>query len=84
MAASCKSCGAPVVWALTEGRKRIPLDAEPNPAEPDRHVPLTIEGGGLEAVGWDGPMRVVRAVPKAGNLRTHYATCPQAKAHRRG
>lgn len=82
--AACKSCRAPILWALTEARKRIPLDAEPNPADPSRLVPITVEGGGLEVVGWDGPMRVVRAVPKAGNMRTHYASCPNAKGHRRG
>lgn len=30
--ATCRSCGAAIVWAVTARGVRIPLDAEPNPA----------------------------------------------------
>ena len=29
MSAQCGSCHAPVVWAITEKGKRMPVDAEP-------------------------------------------------------
>jgi hypothetical protein len=84
--AVCKSCKRPVVWAKTVDGKMMPLDAEPDPARPERHVPVTVECGGVEHEGsprWEGPLRIVRSVPGRGNLRTHYATCPNAKRHRR-
>lgn len=28
----CTACGAPIRWTVTEGRKRLAVDAEPNPA----------------------------------------------------
>lgn len=28
MAATCRSCGAPVIWCLTANGKRLPLDAD--------------------------------------------------------
>ncbi len=29
MSATCRSCGAAIVWAVTENGKRMPLDAKP-------------------------------------------------------
>lgn len=29
MAATCRSCGAEIVWAITKSGKRMPLDADP-------------------------------------------------------
>lgn len=28
----CPACGAPIRWTVTEGRKRLAVDAAPNPA----------------------------------------------------
>jgi hypothetical protein len=29
--ATCRSCGAQIVWAVTEAGKRMPVDPEPSP-----------------------------------------------------
>lgn len=74
---ACRSCGAPIRWALTERGRRIPLDPEPYTGpEPsglfrlDGRVPtaIAVPPGALEA----GPV-----------YRSHFATCPNAALHRR-
>jgi hypothetical protein len=65
--AVCKSCGAPIEWAHTKNGKRVPLD------------PGTAENGNLR-LDDDG---VVHHAPGEGDRVTHFATCPNAKAHRR-
>lgn len=75
-----------MVWAetvATESKpgRRIPLDA--NPAEPARAA--RVEGGNLLFTGGtsgDGtPM--VRYVTN-GPHQTHFVSCPNARAHRKG
>ena len=87
----CLSCKAPVIWTVTERRKRMPVDAEP------------VEGGTIllshRRVGSppvalvQGPLEIeqLRAQhersPQEGPLRlhtSHFATCPNAARHRRG
>lgn len=75
----CRSCHAPVIWAVTEKAKSMPVDAEPSEAGT-----LALERrdriGGLP--GGAPPLaRVVRPDLRFGrtDLRTsHFATCPQA------
>lgn len=77
---ACRSCGAPVVWALTEAAKPMPLDkAEPTAAD--------------NLIAWQdeaGVLRVRYAHPSGLGLgpgertaTSHFATCPNANAHRR-
>jgi hypothetical protein len=81
--ALCKSCNEPVRWAIhaTTGR-RMPLDPE---ATPD---------GNIAVVGWDDttggmPTPIVKVNAPEGEPVTeyryvsHFATCPDAAAHRR-
>lgn len=84
--ARCRSCQAPVVWATTvatdtKAGRRIPIDADP--ADPTRALRVKI--GNLlfinETAGDGSPL--VRYVT-GGPHRTHFATCPNAKGHRRG
>jgi hypothetical protein len=68
----CRSCQAPVQWAITENGKRMPLDADPVP------------GGGVTELGTDADgALLVRATPNAGTRSSHFASCPNAKEHRR-
>lgn len=79
---ACRSCGAPIVWAIAAGSsRRIPLDADPT------------DDGNLIVVRhrWDGPDRTIPIVhvvdEDAGTdglrFRSHFATCPDAKSWRR-
>lgn len=87
MASTCRSCKAPVVWVVTEatdtkpGRK-MPLDADPS--RPGKA--LVVEDGNLVFTGaraGDGTW-IVRYVPKGPrHYRSHFATCPNAKSHRK-
>lgn len=72
--AKCFSCGAEIVWALTEKGKRMPVDAEP------------VADGNLELdVRTDPPLAIVHGQPTLdGGPRyvSHFATCPNADRHR--
>jgi hypothetical protein len=67
----CRSCDAPIVWALTEKGARMPLDAEPTPA------------GSLVLV--DGIARRPQIGEDVPYLQyvSHFATCPNADRHRK-
>lgn len=77
---SCGSCGAPIRWAKTPAGKRIPLDAEPDRARGNvrlgyiggEELALVLAGAELEAARIDGDL-----------FLAHFATCPNAAAHRR-
>lgn len=77
-AVPCRSCGASIVWARTRQRgKFIPLDAEP-----------TALGNLVIAPPWGAdPPTVDHFTSDAGVARerytSHFATCPNAKLHRR-
>lgn len=74
--ATCKSCGAEIVWAKTPAGKSMPLDADPHP---DGNVSLT-PGGALVL-----PADLVESGKKIGSkrYRSHFASCPGAAAHRK-
>lgn len=78
---TCRSCPEHIIWttSVTTG-KRMPVNAEP---DPDRGNVLLLSGN-------DGPeSRVLTAAevmarPTRGGLYlSHFATCPNARAHRR-
>lgn len=80
---TCRSCRASVIWCLTEKGKRMPIDADPE--EPRR--PLTVADGNLIICkqGEAGEADTVRYVPAGrGRYRSHFASCPDSKSHRRG
>jgi len=70
---TCRSCGALIVWALTEGGKRMPVDTQ---ADPEGSLALwRAEGEWRTKViqsDWHGP-----------RYRPHFATCPDAESWRR-
>ncbi len=69
----CRSCGAQILWLKTAKGKAIPVDIKPTP---DGNMVID-----------DGIARVLKkGEPVAGGkLRwtSHFATCPNAAAHRK-
>jgi hypothetical protein len=74
---ACRSCSAPIVWALTERGKRMPVDAEPS------------ADGNIVLIAPDDPRDepVARIAGLADRTeerhRSHFVTCPQASSWRR-
>lgn len=79
---ACRSCGAEVVWAVTEAGRRMPIDAQPvdggnvilHPAERGQSPTATVVGKQPQPslFGDDGP-----------RYTSHFATCPNAAEHRK-
>lgn len=72
--ARCRSCDAPVVWKRTEAGKAMPID------------PAPVAGGNVVLLD-DDQVHVLHADESADGVDTyvsHFATCPNAKGHRRG
>ena len=69
MTATCKSCGARIIWAITGNGKKMPVDAKPT----DKGN-IVLEGEEPVAVYVD---------PGTGTHTSHFATCPNAAEHRK-
>jgi len=80
MADTCKSCNAPIVWAITPKGKRAPIDAEPSDKgniriQTDAAAPIAHYLSEIE-------LAAARASGERLHL-SHFVTCPQAAQHRR-
>lgn len=69
----CKSCGAPIQWVKTDRGKAMPLDPEPVPGG---NVVVSKEPG-------EEPVAHVCEPNEHSAYVSHFATCPNAKKHRR-
>lgn len=77
----CRSCGAEIIWCVTENGKAIPVTAKPN------------ENGNIKLVSADDPRepfvaKVLKkneqsAQPKTFRYISHFVDCPNAAHHRR-
>lgn len=76
MSAECSSCGAHIIWALTEKGKRMPVDAVPTR---NGNIVLEDDGRSVKAVVRDAMLPGVQAL-----YISHFATCPNAARHRKG
>lgn len=80
--AKCSSCGAAIIWAVMPSGKRMPLDAEPDQGKGCiRVIPLgdgSVRGEILKDVELQDAATAL--VPL---FVSHFATCPNAKAHRK-
>lgn len=88
----CTSCGAPILWAVTETGKRIPVDREPVAGGNLRLATVERDADGKVTVCDISPptARVVGATidlfdPGDNGERwmPHHATCPQANEWRK-
>ena len=69
---TCRSCNAPIIWAVTERGRDMPVNAEPSP---DGSIQL------LEHESSTPLARVLKVADRFGktNLhRSHFADCPDA------
>ena len=75
---TCRSCGAPIRWGVTEKGQRIPLDPD---AVPNGNVVVTAWAEGNPQIRVFAPGDVPHGEP----LRyfSHFVTCPQAGEWRR-
>lgn len=90
MSAACSSCGAPIEWAVSERGKRMRVDADP---VTEGNILLSHRRVGEPPVAlYQSPEEIeqLRAQhersPQEGPLLlflSHFATCPNARAHRR-
>lgn len=81
MSDHCRSCGAPIIWAVTEAARRlIPIDAQP------------VQNGNIELISPSDPREshIARVLGRLGKTRSlgplhvsHFSTCPNAETHRR-
>jgi hypothetical protein len=71
----CRTCGARVLWVVTERGNKMPLDADPDPAGrfvlADGDPPLAVYVGEGSA-----------ARPGEGRYQSHFASCPDSKKWR--
>lgn len=70
---ACRSCGAKIVWGVTEAEKAIPLDHPP-----ERRLVLVGTRGYSSSKHPGAP-----DVRSMLSFVAHFATCPNAAEHRR-
>lgn len=73
----CRSCAAPVIWAVDEKGAKLPIDAEP------------VADGALQLEWRGGPLPLARKVSvklafgRRNLRRSHFKSCPDAGSWRR-
>lgn len=76
----CRSCNAPIFWSTHPGTgKPNPIDDE---AVPDGNIRLDLEAGTYVVLA--GSM--LQEARARGEIlhKSHFATCPNSKTHRKG
>lgn len=76
----CTSCGAPIRWVVTKRGRRMPLDPDQN-SERGNVKPCTVGGETVWAVLAGNELASARANHEELYV-SHFATCPNAAAHR--
>ena len=72
--AECRSCKAPVYWAVTTAGNRMPVDVDQVP------------GGNVELVdrsAADPLARIVKPEPAVERYRSHFVSCPDRREWKR-
>jgi hypothetical protein len=76
--AKCRSCGAPMIWAvMASTKRRMPLDAEPHP-----DGTIEIQPDGTYGVLKGDVLAEARAAG-AKLYRSHFASCKQSREWRK-
>jgi hypothetical protein len=86
--ATCKSCGATIIWAHVTKKDgspgKMPFDPEPREDGTHRMTVREVDGRAEVKAFWVAAKARDGFLADGGNLRTsHFATCPNAEQHRR-
>lgn len=92
--ATCRSCRARIVWAITDGGRKMPVDLEPVSSEgvllPEARKGELVLWYEVNERGWPIGGQLVsfatleqRRDPNVPLWRSHFATCPNSTSHRR-
>jgi hypothetical protein len=74
----CKSCGALILWTLTEAGKPMPVDFAPST---DGTVAINVDVDERGRRVWRS--RVAQIGEPIVRRKSHFATCPNAGKHRK-
>ena len=70
----CKSCGAKMIWTVTEKGRNMPID------------PLPVLNGNIDLTKREDDTYLAKykkADPEKTGYVSHFATCPNSRQHRR-
>ena len=75
--ATCRTCGAAIVWTVTDSGKALPIDPHPDPALGNIRIPTGFTPPVAATVY--GPDDARRARDGGTQMYvSHFVTCPQA------
>lgn len=84
---TCRSCGRDIIWTETERGKKMPVDAG---KRNDGNILLISRGDAAPQAKFLGKLELdaekARALARGETFRayvSHFATCPNAKSHRK-
>lgn len=70
---TCRSCGAPIVWAITKTGRKNPVVKAPDDMK--GNIQLKDDG--------NGELRALSVKPGEGPYISHFANCPNGPSHRK-
>lgn len=76
----CRSCDAPIIWAVTNRGTNIPIDAEPSSDGNIRLIDRSTLGVAPQAM----VLSTTARFGKRELYTSHFVACPQATQWRRG
>lgn len=86
--ATCRSCGADILWVETEASAKKPARMMPLDADDEGQALAITDGTGNIVFTGQTSVKgapIVRVLPKGkGNRRSHFASCPDAGKFRKG
>ncbi len=74
----CSTCNAPIIWAVTERARDMPVDVEP---VADGNISLQDRGQGMAPLA--RVLSVAKRFGRTGLRQSHFASCKDAAQHRR-
>lgn len=81
----CRSCDAEIIWAVTTSQKSMPLDNKATLSVKSgyRLVPVPPDVAAIDPAALPSAWFTKNPRPDEPLYTSHFATCPNADAHRR-